>query len=171
MNARLSLVSACVIGAVVAGAVALGNASASSPTRPTGSSAPTVSLAPTATTGSVAAGHAFPVNAEGQTYGSAAGLSPNELPDSILVRADNGRFGYILRSDFLGPRLTREQVESFPTDAQGNYVSPGRVVRVFAKDGATQIGVFTVQGDQERPPPGYPATAVPAPGSSGTAST
>ena len=164
MNARLSLVSACIIGAVVAGAVGL-HASASSPTRPTGSSAPTVSLAPTATTSSVAAGHAFPVNAEGQTYGSGAGLSPNELPDLILVRADNGRFGYILRSDFLGPQLTREQVESLPTDAQGNYVSTGRVVPVFAKDGATQIGIFTVQASQEGPPPGYPPTTVPAPGS------
>ena len=150
-------------------AVAL-NASASSPTAPTGSSAATVSLAPTATTSLAAPGHAFPVNAEGQTYGSAAGLSPNELPDLILVRADNGRFGYILRSDSLGPRLTRQQVESLPKDARGNYVSPGRVVPVFAKDGATQIGVFTIQASQEGAPPGYPSYNGPRPGSSRVAS-
>ena len=110
----------------------------------------------------------FPANSKGETYGPAAGVSSvSSLPDLILVRADNGVMGYMTKSDFLGPTITPQIVKTWPTDSRRNYVEPSYVVPVYAQDGVTQVGVFTVQASQE----GTPPTTVASPGPVATTTT
>jgi hypothetical protein len=114
-----------------------------------------VSAAATSTSTTVATvAPTYPVNSQGETYGSAANApSPSQLPDLIRVRADNGQIGYITRAAFLGPQLTPQEVVTLPTDSRGNFVAPSVVVPVFAQNGTTQVGTFTIQGGQESPAP------------------
>lgn len=103
---------------------------------------------------------AYPTNARGKTYGSASvARNDSQLPALISVRADNGKFGYIKRSAFEGPSLSLQQVRALPRDAAGNFVAPSRVVPVYAQNGVTQVGVFTIVQGQTGP-----LTAMPAPG-------
>jgi hypothetical protein len=116
----------------------------------------------TASTTTTTAITSYAVNALGETYGSAMNAqSPTELPDLVLVRADNGKLGYITRAAFLGPQLTPSQVVTLPTDGLGNYVAPSTVVPVFAPDGVRgqfkilacgQVGVLA-RGQVEVPTP------------------
>ncbi len=95
--------------------------------------------------GASAASTAYPTNARGETYGSAMNAqTESQLPSLIKVQVTGGVVGYIERSDFEGPSLNLEQVRSLPRDSKGNFVQPGRVVPVFAQDGVTRIGSFTV---------------------------
>ncbi len=90
---------------------------------------------------------AFHVNGRGETYGSALkSHSPSQMPDLIEVRASNGLTGYVRKSDLLGPPPTLQQVESYPRDAQGNFVAPtaSAAIPVYLSDGVTIIGQFAV---------------------------
>lgn len=84
------------------------------------------------------------VNGHGQTYGSADGVSPSELPDLIAVIATNGTVGYITKTAFLGTSPTLQQVLNYPRDANGNYVAPSTTVPVYASNGIAKIGTFTI---------------------------
>jgi hypothetical protein len=100
----------------------------------------------------------YPTNARGETYGSASGArSDSQLPELISVRADNGQYGYITRSAFEGPGLSLQQVRALPRDAEGNFVAPSRVVAVYAQNGVTQVGVFTIVQGQTGPLTAMPA--------------
>ena len=112
-----------------------------------------------------AAAPVFPLNSRGQTYGSAAGISNKaDLPDLVLVRADNGVLGYITKADFIGPTLRPQMVKTWPTDAHGNYIEPSTVLPVYAQNGVTQVGLFTTQAGQEgNPQPAAPAATTTVP--------
>jgi len=87
----------------------------------------------------------FYVNAKGQTYGSAAYADPNELPDLIAVLATNGKEGYILREDFIGPmpqspeEAVKLMEEYKKLNEQGIYFI---TKPVYLSDGETVIGEF-----------------------------
>lgn len=86
----------------------------------------------------------WPVNAGGQTYGSAAAAkSPADEPDLILVYATNGKLGYSLRTDLEG------DTPSTPEEAlaeQAARAGKGVTVPVYLSDGKTQIGEFDIGG-------------------------
>ena len=88
----------------------------------------------------------YRVNSLGETYGPALGTLPQlQLPDLIPVTATNGESGYVKKSDLMGPSPTLQQVLSYPRDDQGNFVGPptSSSMRVYSRDGTTQVGVFT----------------------------
>jgi hypothetical protein len=90
----------------------------------------------------------YPVNAQGQTFGSIARTSnPSDYPDLIEVVATNGVIGYINKAAFLGTPPTLQQVLSYPRDSSGNFVAPSSTVPVYSSDGTTQVGIFNIGGN------------------------
>lgn len=91
----------------------------------------------------------FPRNANGQTYGSALGVTSDEnQPDLILVEADSGVEGYVRKKDlhsvdggqFLSPsEAARHAAEAEQKPGRGAEDS---VLRVYASDGTTVIGTW-----------------------------
>jgi|GEM_PF-2234306 len=78
------------------------------------------------------------VNAEGKTYGSAAGAkSRAEEPDLIAVIATNGEKGYVWKTDLYAgqPKNPEEAAKMVPKE---------RVIPVYKSDGHTKIGEFVV---------------------------
>lgn len=93
---------------------------------------------------------AYPRNASGQTYGSAARAnSPANEPDLILVVADDGKEGYVRKAD-LDRANGMEAAKGFKSPAealawQANARAQGnQVIPVFDMDGKKRIGTFTV---------------------------
>ncbi|WP_454300449.1 hypothetical protein [Salana multivorans] len=90
----------------------------------------------------------YPVNDAGQTYGSLAD-APSELlaPDLVLVRADDGREGYVRIEDLRA--YEGEGVPSSPSEAAAwNEAAEARraemsPLTVYESDGATVIGEWT----------------------------
>lgn len=120
-----------VLGAVVACAVAVyGTAVA------LGSSSQPVAAEDS--TGDVAVGAAR-TNAAGQTYGALPNGPDGTVPKLVRVVATNGKAGYCLDKDTLGP---------CPDDAVANTKAclRGYTIPVYESDGATQIGEFVVGG-------------------------
>lgn len=82
----------------------------------------------------------FPVNASGETYGSAAGAAKD--PDLIRASGDIGVEGYIRASDLNGP------VFSSPEEAvahqEAHNTLDERQIPLYASDGRTVLGMFTV---------------------------
>jgi len=84
----------------------------------------------------------WPVNAQGQTYGSSAGAAsaPDE-PDLVLAQATNGRVGYVLATDLEGPMpASPEEALAWQAASAGKT----RVIPVYLADGVTIIGEFQV---------------------------
>jgi len=92
-------------------------------------------------------------NAGGQTYGSAAdATSPGNEPHLIRVIATNGKTGYVTKVDLADADGTTA-AESFasPEDALRWQETEGQLdhtIPVYEADGVTQIGEFTVYGQQ-----------------------
>lgn len=89
------------------------------------------------------ASQAFPVNDNGQSYGSVdEAVDGVEEPDLIRCQADNGKVGYCLKAEMEGetPR-TSEEAEAIMMKGLRGYEIP-----VYEADGSTQIGVFTCGG-------------------------
>lgn len=96
----------------------------------------------------------FPVNEQGQTYGSLSDLENpvsggavvdecNEahVPDLVEVTADNGANGYVLSEDLLGPLPDLSGRADELTEDEG---SVERELTVYAQDGKTVLGSLTV---------------------------
>ncbi|KRF33570.1 hypothetical protein [Yonghaparkia sp. Soil809] len=79
----------------------------------------------------------FPVNERGETYGSANG---SQVPDLLAAPTDDGQIGYVRVSEL---ELAR--------NVAGSLESGERVVDVYASDGETIIGAFTVTKDMPGP--------------------
>ena len=82
----------------------------------------------------------YPVNANGQTYGSdlTAELT-GETPDLVLVEGDNGVTGYAYAKDLEGPAF------SSPEEAVAYVKShESLTIPVYASDGITVLGSFTM---------------------------
>lgn len=91
----------------------------------------------TSATGSGAGAVDFPVNENGETYGSANGAS---VPDLLAAPTDDGKLGYVRVNEL---ELAR--------NVAGSLESGIRVVDVYASDGETVIGQFTVTKDMPGP--------------------
>ncbi|MDM4762784.1 hypothetical protein QT381_07165 [Galbitalea sp. SE-J8] len=89
----------------------------------------------------------YAVNANGQSYGSAADAnSPDTEPDLIGVVADNGKTGYVLKTELAeadGSNITSPE-EAVKWENGGAKVN--HTVDVYESDGTTVIGTFTVYG-------------------------
>lgn len=89
----------------------------------------------------------YPMNAAGQTYGSAADSnSPENEPDLILVVASNGKEGYASKTALAAAEGTgftsiKDAIAWSEGEGQKDHIVP-----VFDTDGKTQVGEFTVYG-------------------------
>lgn len=87
----------------------------------------------------------WPTNASGQTYGTADG---KESPDLIAAVATNGLEGFVFRKDLdEATGATAAKTFKSPEEAllwQENNQGRPRAIDVFASDGTTLIGTFTI---------------------------
>lgn len=143
------VVGAVLVASAVVGAVLSIVASPAKPSPAAAGAPPAATQSSSAASQSSGAAAQYPVNTNGQTYGSGEyAKSDSDLPDLILVRLSDGREGYILKKDYIGPSLSLDQVKALPTDSNGNFVQQATTVPVYAQDGTTQIGTFTMQAGQ-----------------------
>jgi hypothetical protein len=79
-------------------------------------------------------------NSRGQTAGSAENArTPDEQPDLIAAYGTNGEAGYIKKQD-----LAKDQPNT-PTEASSLSRSRAQTVPLYALDGTTTVGSFTIQ--------------------------
>lgn len=81
-------------------------------------------------------------NARGQTYGSMVG---HLEPDLVSVAMEDGRTGYVLRTDLEGEGPPRTPMTTSPVP---------RRIPVYESDGLTVIGEFGIGGGESSLPPG-----------------
>lgn len=82
----------------------------------------------------------FPVNAKGETYGSAINaMSPDEEPELIAAVATNGKSGYVRKSE-----LDAADPAPISPEAAATAKPVRETVPVYASDGSTVIGEFKV---------------------------
>ncbi len=93
----------------------------------------------------------YSTNAEGETYGSALdAVSPGTEPDLIQAVASNGEVGYVRKTELDEANGTAAAAGfKSPAEAlawQQSIGSTDQTISVYAKDGTTVIGTFTVVG-------------------------
>lgn len=88
----------------------------------------------------------YPVNENGQTYGSAADAMAlgADLPDLVLVQGKNGTTGYALREDWLFP--TPSNPEEAAAMMESGELGP-REIPVYAQDGETVVDTMVLGSD------------------------
>jgi hypothetical protein len=78
----------------------------------------------------------YPVNENGMTYGSGAGIDADDPgPDLVAAHGTNGRCGFVRAAD--RPQLARTLARALASPSPD-----GRLVPLYAQDGATVIGEF-----------------------------
>jgi hypothetical protein len=88
----------------------------------------------------------YPVNERGQTYGSEySAATPDEAPDLIDAIGKDGTPGYVLATDLEAPPA-RTPEERMAQDDQSVKVIP-----LYARDGVTVIGEFTLSPPTPEP--------------------
>lgn len=97
----------------------------------------------------------FPLNVNGQTYGSSLGVGLSAEPDLILAVATNGRTGYISRKALWAVDGT-DVTSLSQASAYMSRSTLARTIPVYEKDGTTVIGSFVIPGVQNS---GGPAPA------------
>ena len=76
----------------------------------------------------------YPVNENGMTYGSGAGIDEDDPgPDLVAAYDADGRCGFVRATDRPQPATTLAQVLANPDP-------DGRLVPLYAQDGVTVIG-------------------------------
>lgn len=90
----------------------------------------------------------YDVNQAGQSFGSLVGVAEqDDWPDLIDTIGDDGKTqGFVLKSDFIGPQ---PQTPEEAVRIQNEVNSKPRTIPLYAKDGVTVIGTFTIQGVAE----------------------
>jgi hypothetical protein len=87
--------------------------------------------------------HVFPTNVYGQTYGSGLdAVSPANEPDLIQAYATNGVLGYVRAADLDGTAPTNPI--SALAQERAAQAAHGRTIPVYAQDGRTVVGSFTI---------------------------
>lgn len=98
-------------------------------TAPAARTAPTTTPVPSITT-----------NNRGQTAGSAeSARTPDEQPDLIAAYGTNGEFGYVKKDDLAG------DLPSQPSEATTHTDPAPRTIPLYALDGTTPVGSFTLK--------------------------
>jgi hypothetical protein len=84
----------------------------------------------------------YPVNANGMSYGSGAGIDEDDPgPDLVAAYGTNGRCGFVRASDRRkDPPRSPEEAAAFMADLDPD----GRDVPLYAQDGVTVIGSFRI---------------------------
>lgn len=78
----------------------------------------------------------YPVNENGMTYGSGAGIDADDPgPELIAAYGTDGRCGFVRAADRPRPARTLAQALASPSP-------DGRLVPLYAQDGVTVIGEF-----------------------------
>ena len=78
----------------------------------------------------------YPVNENGMTYGSGAGIDADDPgPELIAAYGTDGRCGFVRAAD--RPQAARTLAQALASPSPG-----GRIVPLYAQDGATVIGEF-----------------------------
>ncbi|TGN62934.1 hypothetical protein EXE59_02455 [Nocardioides eburneiflavus] len=78
----------------------------------------------------------YPVNENGMTYGSGAGIDEDDPgPDLVAAYGSSGRCGFVRATDRPRPGTTLAEVRASPGP-------DGRPVPLYAQDGVTVIGTF-----------------------------
>jgi hypothetical protein len=99
---------------------------------------------PTVTPATTQVAPRFAKNAAGQTYGSAAkATSPDNEPQLIQAAATNGQTGYIRKSELDAANGSNVSSPAEAIKWEQESQTP-RSIPVYAQDGVTKIGVFTV---------------------------
>jgi hypothetical protein len=128
---RLFSAPIAVVALVVGGSVGVG----------VGLALTSAQSAPSSATGT----STYPTNASGETFGSAlAATSLASEPDLILTTASNGQVGYMYKTDLQaadGSNVNSLQ-QAAAWDAERASVS--EVITVYAEDGVTKVGTFTI---------------------------
>jgi hypothetical protein len=90
----------------------------------------------------------YDVNQAGQSFGSLVGVAlQDDWPDLIDTIGDDGKTqGFVLTSDFIGPQ---PQTPEEAVRIQNEVNSKPRTIPLYAKDGVTVIGTFTIQATAE----------------------
>jgi hypothetical protein len=84
----------------------------------------------------LAAAPPYPVNDNGMTYGSGAGIDEDDPgPDLVAAYGTDGRCGFVRAADLPQPARTLAQALANPSPG-------GRVVALYAQDGVTVIGTY-----------------------------
>ncbi len=95
----------------------------------------------------------YPVNEQGQTYGSSALAYENlpegtvskdvidYMPDLVSVVGEDGTEGYILKEDFLPPSTPSSPEEALQMQSDGAYDE--KEVPLYASDGKTVLGTYS----------------------------
>ena len=89
----------------------------------------------------------FPLNVNGQTYGSSLGVGLSAEPDLILAVGTNGRTGYISRKTLWAVDGT-DVTSPSQASAYMSRSTSARTIPVFEKDGTTVIGSFVIPSVQ-----------------------
>ena len=119
---------------------------------------------PPAHQGTSGLGSAYPTNAAGETYGSAAGVDASHEPDliSAIGTGLNGNgpvTGYVLKSQLdanTGADVTTPAQAVAWTKAHTGPNATTVSIPLYAQDGTTVVGTFTIK-------PAGPAPTIPAP--------
>lgn len=89
----------------------------------------------------------FPINQNGQTYGSGVNCTIETEPDLIQAIGVNGTEGYVRSIDL------NEQTPKTPEEAiamQNKFPADGKIIPLYAVDGKTVIGEFKItKGESE----------------------
>ena len=90
---------------------------------------------------------AFPVNANGQTYGSDMGIeNPEDAPDLILIRASNGKEGYSYKEEVYAQNTYADYEVKLEKFREAMKKDPDvkvitlHSIPVYESDGKTVIG-------------------------------
>ena len=81
----------------------------------------------------------YPVNENGMTYGSNIGASLDDGPELIIAYGTHGEIGDIKESDVYQPAPTSD-ADAIKLNEQG-----ARTVPLYAQDGVTIVGQFTIE--------------------------
>lgn len=90
----------------------------------------------------------FPINANGQTYGSDSGAETSaEMPDLIAVMADDGTQGFVLKTELLAaegaPDSFKSPEAALAWQAELQEKGPPQIA-VYDVSGVNRIGTFTL---------------------------
>ena len=111
---------------------------------------------PSVSSGVTSGSTQFPRNASGQTYGSAAGLLPRQQPELIAVTGQSTSGGghvngYVLRSQLNDDDCGQVKTPKAAVACTRLHAGTSRTIPIYAQNGTTVIGTFTIQSGSSSP--------------------